>query len=207
MTKGNLSCLGVIWFLVGWEKAICFGGAFGSKLDEKSPFVGRGLCFWLDEKSPFVGRGLCFWLDEKRSSVLGPFGSLLDEKSPFVWEDYVFGWMRKGHLYWGLDGASERAYTHTHTHSLSLFLSPQLISQAFCTIAAVCARGKPCPLPPGHTEFPRQRARPSSLFVVHNTLGPSSQDCGTMLLRSGSGSQSSACKEVRIVTQTTSLAR
>jgi hypothetical protein len=34
-------------------------------------------------------------------SVLGAFGSLLDEKSPFVGEDYVFGWMRKGPLFWG----------------------------------------------------------------------------------------------------------
>ncbi len=107
-----------------------------------------------------------------------------------------------------MERASARARVHTRTHSLALSLRAVDNASVLHDCCRVCEReAVSVPLPPGQAELPRQRARPSSLFVVHYTLGPSSQDCGTMLLRSGSGSQSSYCKEVGIVTQTTSLAR
>jgi hypothetical protein len=112
-------------------------------------------------------------------------------KGPLFWGHLVLCWMRKAHLFW-LDekrpsvlrlGWSERARARAHTHTLCLSRSGQLITQASCTIAAVCARGKPClcPFRQATRSFRgKERDLPLSLWctiplvLVHKTAEPCS---------------------------------
>jgi len=84
MTKGNLSWGHLVfeWMrkghLMGGGSILFFG------LDEKRPSVLGAFGSLLDEKSPFVGEDYVFgWM----------------RKGPLFWGHLVLCWMRKGHLY------------------------------------------------------------------------------------------------------------